>query len=151
MTRCGGARCGASRPADPARSRVAFESQYQEIMHGLLLRSGSQAAEVAQGAGAALRIGLALLALRAQQASLLPHARKALQQAGAGVEIHVIHGVGYLLARVLCVSVFERAIGFNWLLGVASLLLSVLIAVIASIPPVRRATRIDPAIVLREE
>ena len=47
--------------------------------------------------------------------------------------------------------VFERAIGFNWLLGVASLLLSVLIAVIASIPPVRRATRIDPAIVLREE
>mgnify|MGYP001373161312 CR=1 FL=1 len=59
--------------------------------------------------------------------------------------------IGYLLARVLCVSVFERAIGFNWLLGVASLLLSVLIAVIASIPPVRRATRIDPAIVLREE
>ena len=56
-----------------------------------------------------------------------------------------------LLARVLCVSVFERAIGFNWLLGVASLLLSVLIAIIASIPPVRRATRIDPAIVLREE
>ena len=49
--------------------------------------------------------------------------------------------IGYLLARVLCVSVFERAIGFNWLLGVASLLLSVLIAVIASIPPVRRATR----------
>ena len=59
--------------------------------------------------------------------------------------------IGYLLARVLCVSVFERAIGFNWLLGVASLLLSVLIAIIASIPPVRRATRIDPAIVLREE
>lgn len=59
--------------------------------------------------------------------------------------------IGYLLARVLCVSVFERAIGFNWLLGVASLLLSVLIAVIASIPPVRRATRIGPAIVLREE
>ena len=59
--------------------------------------------------------------------------------------------IGYLLARVLCVSVFESAIGFNWLLGVASLLLSVLIAVIASIPPVRRATRIDPAIVLREE
>ena len=61
------------------------------------------------------------------------------------------YAIGYLLARVLCVSVFERAIGFNWLLGVASQLLSVLIAVIASIPPVRRATRIDPAIVLREE
>ena len=59
--------------------------------------------------------------------------------------------IGYLLARVLCVAVFERAIGFNWLLGFASLMLSVLIAVAASIPPVRRATRIDPAIVLREE
>ena len=65
----------------PVRSRVEFESQYQEIMHGLLLRSGTRAAEVAQGAGAALRIGLALLVLRAQQPSLLPHARKALQQA----------------------------------------------------------------------
>lgn len=59
--------------------------------------------------------------------------------------------IGYVLARVLCVTVFERAIGFNWLLGLASLVLSMLIAVVASIPPVRRATRIDPAIVLREE
>lgn len=59
--------------------------------------------------------------------------------------------IGYALARVLCVTVFERAIGFNWLLSLASLVLSMLIAVVASIPPVRRATRIDPAIVLREE
>lgn len=59
--------------------------------------------------------------------------------------------IGYVLARVLCVTVFDRALGFNWLLGIASLMLSMLIAVIASIPPVRRATRIDPAIVLREE
>ena len=59
--------------------------------------------------------------------------------------------IGYALARVLCVTVFERAIGFNWLLGLASLVLGMLIAVVASIPPVRRATRIDPAIVLREE
>ncbi|KFI87358.1 ABC transporter permease [Bifidobacterium ruminantium] len=59
--------------------------------------------------------------------------------------------IGYALARILCVTVFDRAFGFNWLLGIASLMLSMLIAVIASIPPVRRATRIDPAIVLREE
>lgn len=59
--------------------------------------------------------------------------------------------IGYALARVLCVTVFERAIDINWLLGLASLVLSMLIAVVASIPPVRRATRIDPAIVLREE
>lgn len=80
-----------------------------------------------------------------------------------GVEFYVESGIygliggllgtaiGYVLARVLCATVFGRAIGFNWLLCVGSLLLSVAIAVIASIPPVRRATRIDPAIVLREE
>lgn len=80
-----------------------------------------------------------------------------------GVEFYVESGIygliggllgtaiGYVLARVLCATVFGRAIGFDWLLGAESLLLSVAIAVIASIPPVRRATRIDPAIVLREE
>lgn len=80
-----------------------------------------------------------------------------------GVEFYVESGIygliggllgtaiGYVLARVLCATVFGRAIGFDWLLCVGSLLLSVAIAVIASIPPVRRATRIDPAIVLREE
>ena len=74
-----------------------------------------------------------------------------------GVEFYVESGIygliggllgtaiGYVLARVLCATVFGRAI------GAGSLLLSVAIAVIASIPPVRRATRIDPAIVLREE
>lgn len=80
-----------------------------------------------------------------------------------GVEFYVESGIygliggllgtaiGYVLARVLCATVFGSAIGFDWLLGAGSLLLSVAIAVIASIPPVRRATRIDPAIVLREE
>ena len=80
-----------------------------------------------------------------------------------GVEFYVESGIygliggllgtaiGYVLARVLCSTVFGRALGLHWLLCVGSLLLSVAIAVIASIPPVRRATRIDPAIVLREE
>lgn len=80
-----------------------------------------------------------------------------------GVEFYVESGIygliggllgtaiGYMLARVLCSTVFGRTLGLNWLLCVGSLLLSVAIAVIASIPPVRRATRIDPAIVLREE
>ena len=80
-----------------------------------------------------------------------------------GVEFYVESGIygliggllgtaiGYVLARVLCATVFGRALGLDWLLCVGSLLLSVAIAVIASIPPVRRATRIDPAIVLREE
>ena len=60
-------------------------------------------------------------------------------------------GVGYALARVLCENVFERSLPFNWLLGLATIVLSMLLAVIASVFPVRAATRIDPAIVLREE
>ena len=49
--------------------------------------------------------------------------------------------IGYVLARVLCATVFGRAIGFDWLLGAGSLLLSVAIAVIApfrrsAVPPV---------------
>ena len=52
--------------------------------------------------------------------------------------------------RVAVLHRFGRALGLNWLLCVGSLLLSVAIAVIASIPPVRRAT-VSTAIVLREE
>jgi putative ABC transport system permease protein len=82
---------------------------------------------------------------------------------GVGLEFHaesalygllgglVGTGIGYGFARVLGLTVFHRVIGFDWALGVASVALSVLVAVAASIPPVRRATRIDPAVVLREE
>jgi len=58
---------------------------------------------------------------------------------------------GYGMARWLCAAVFERSIGFNWWLAVVSVVFSALVAVVASIPPVHRATRIDPAVVLREE
>ena len=59
--------------------------------------------------------------------------------------------IGYGLASWLCVAVFERSIGFNWWLALISAVFSALVAVVASIPPVHRATRIDPAVVLREE
>ena len=59
--------------------------------------------------------------------------------------------IGFGLAQWLCVAVFQRSIGFNWWLAAASVVLSALVAVVASIPPVHRATRIDPAVVLREE
>ena len=59
--------------------------------------------------------------------------------------------IGYGMARWLCATVFERSIGFNWWLAVVSVVFSALVAVVASIPPVHRATRIDPAVVLREE
>ncbi len=59
--------------------------------------------------------------------------------------------LGYIFARLLCTSVFQRSLGFNWWLALASVLLSTIISVVASIRPVRRASRIDPALVLREE
>lgn len=60
-------------------------------------------------------------------------------------------GIGYALARALCVTVFERTLAFSWPLGAFAVALSMAIAVVASVPPIRRATRIDPAVVLREE
>ena len=60
-------------------------------------------------------------------------------------------GVGYGFALVLTTTVFQRSLDFNWWLAAASVVLSMLVAVIASVPPVHRATRIDPAVVLREE
>ena len=92
---------------------------------------------------------LALFAL--QFAGWLPPRLAPLLRRVADARPWAVLILGYALARILCVTVFDRALGFNWLLGIASLMLSMLISVIASIPPVRRATRIDPAIVLREE
>lgn len=59
--------------------------------------------------------------------------------------------IGYALAWAVGIGVFERPIGFSWWLALLSVLLSALVAVIASTGPVRGATRIDPALVLREE
>ncbi|MBW3088603.1 FtsX-like permease family protein [Bifidobacterium sp. 82T24] len=58
---------------------------------------------------------------------------------------------GYGLAHVLTTVVFGRTLSLNWPLAIGSVILSALIAVLASIPPVHRANRIDPAVVLREE
>ena len=58
---------------------------------------------------------------------------------------------GYGLAYVLTTVVFGRTLSLNWPLAIGSVVFSALIAVLASIPPVHRANRIDPAVVLREE
>lgn len=60
-------------------------------------------------------------------------------------------GIGYALARALCTHVFDRSLSFSVPLALAAVALSVILAIVASIPPVRSATRIDPAVVLREE
>jgi permease domain protein len=59
--------------------------------------------------------------------------------------------VGYALAVAVSVGVFEQPLGFRWWLAVLAILMTALVAVIASYSPVRRASRIDPALVLREE
>jgi uncharacterized membrane protein YccC len=64
-----------------AGSRSEFESRHQELMHGLILRAGSQSERVTKACGASLRLGLALLHLGPLQTTLLPHGRTALQQA----------------------------------------------------------------------
>ncbi|MBB2955392.1 putative ABC transport system permease protein [Bifidobacterium commune] len=59
--------------------------------------------------------------------------------------------IGYVLANALSSSVFGQNLAMNWPLALASVLVSTLVAVLASLLPVRHATRIDPAVVLREE
>ena len=59
--------------------------------------------------------------------------------------------VGYGLAVAVSVGVFEQAVGFTWWLAVVAVLMTAAVAVIASYSPVRSASRIDPALVLREE
>ena len=59
--------------------------------------------------------------------------------------------VGYGLAVAVAVGVFGQTIGFTCWLAVLAVLMTAVVAVIASYSPVRRASRIDPALVLREE
>lgn len=60
-------------------------------------------------------------------------------------------GVGYAVSLGLTRAVFQRTIGFDLPLALVCLLASLIVAVVASALPVKRATRIDPAVVLRDE
>ena len=59
--------------------------------------------------------------------------------------------VGYGFARLLASMVFARDLSVNWWLVVFSIVFSVAASCVAALPPVLRASKIDPAIVLREE
>lgn len=59
--------------------------------------------------------------------------------------------VGYAVATVLATQVFGKSVGFHWGLALASAAVAVAVTVVASVGPVHRASRIDPAVVLREE
>ncbi|MFU0560494.1 ABC transporter permease [Gardnerella vaginalis] len=59
--------------------------------------------------------------------------------------------VGYGFARLLASMVFVRDLSVNWWLVAFSIVFSVAASCVAALPPVLRASKIDPAIVLREE
>ena len=56
---------------------------------------------------------------------------------------------GVFLARMIGLSVFDTPVSTSILLLPVAIGISVAVAVIASIPPVRRALRVEPAVVLR--
>ena len=59
--------------------------------------------------------------------------------------------VGYVFACLLAAMVFSRDLGVNWWLVAFSVAFSIIASCVAALPPVLRASKIDPAIVLREE
>ena len=60
-------------------------------------------------------------------------------------------GLGYLFAQSVSLHVFGRGIEFSPMIAVFSLILSIVVTGLASLVPVRIATSVDPAIVLRGE
>lgn len=59
--------------------------------------------------------------------------------------------VGFVFAQVVSVNVFGSSIYFRPLLAVITIIVSVLITALTCILPIRSATRIDPALVLKGE
>ena len=75
---------------------------------------------------------------------------------GEGVMLGLIGGIlgagaGYGLAVLISTSVFHRSISLHPVILLGTVACSILIAVLACLPPVRRALAVDPALVLRGE
>ena len=75
---------------------------------------------------------------------------------GTGIVLGVLGGclgcvMGYFFASAISFSVFGRSVSIVPAVIVITLVLSVVVTVIACILPVRRAVRIEPALVLRGE
>ena len=80
----------------------------------------------------------------------------ALEFIGEGVLLGLIGGLigvvlGYGLASGISYNVFHRSIALPPLIALITVLASVAVAVLACLPPVRRAAAVDPALVLRGE
>jgi putative ABC transport system permease protein len=75
---------------------------------------------------------------------------------GEGIFLGGIGGIlgalfGFFFAQMVSVNVFSRAIAFRPLVAPATVAVSVFITTLACLIPVRQATDVDPAIVLRGE
>ena len=60
-------------------------------------------------------------------------------------------GFGYLFAQSVSMNVFGRGIEFSPMIVVVALVMSIFVTGLASLLPVRIATNVDPAIILRGE
>ena len=75
---------------------------------------------------------------------------------GESVLLGIIGGIlgaviGFVFAQVVSVNVFGSSISFRPLLALITIIVSVLITALTCIVPVRSATRVDPALVLKGE
>ena len=59
--------------------------------------------------------------------------------------------VGFVFAQVVSVNVFGSSISFRPLLAIITIIVSVLITAVTCVLPIRSATRVDPALVLKGE
>lgn len=59
--------------------------------------------------------------------------------------------LGYLFAQQVSINVFSSSIRFQWLLVPVTILVSILVTGLSSLSPIRSATEVDPALVLKGE
>ena len=75
---------------------------------------------------------------------------------GEGVILGILGGIigsfaGFVFAQKVSLSVFGRAITFQYLLIPITIFVSVAITVLACMIPIRSSSNVEPAIVLRGE
>ena len=75
--------------------------------------------------------------------------KKALFLGALGGALGVV--LGYFFAEAVSMNVFTRSISFNWLIVPLTVVVSVMVTALACVIPVRSATDVDPALVLRGE
>ena len=60
-------------------------------------------------------------------------------------------GLGFVFAQEVSLSVFGRAIEFQWLFAPITIIVSMIITTLACLYPVKKAMEIEPALVLKGE